>query len=410
MRPRDGILPCRAVSRFLFISLLLGAACATAPVDGYVPGGAGLDRDARERYRSIVQLERAGKREQALEKLSRLCRDHPIRLGLHLHRLRLARELRGADYAASLYDPPPQGVDPERAGILADLARVPRDEPAEAKTILEFATTREPKQPFWQLCLADLGLTAHDLVVERARQERLLGQVQAETRSLAEASQVLGRAREAAERTIALDPGLAEGYLMLAYIDTRAADMVTDADERDERRKAALEQYRNALKLDPQSLTARIDLAETYLFFDEYTEAAQQLEIAARLAPRDSRIWNNLGYTYNAVGQLDDAVSSYERALRFDPADVRARVALADCERRRGDTKKSVSQLLRARDEAGDDAEIRALIAFKLAAIHEFNGRYRDAIQEYERYIELGGVESAKARSRVRYIYEHAFE
>ena len=197
---------------------------------------------------------------------------------------------------------------------------------------------------------------------------------------------------------------------MLAYIDTRAADMTTDADERDERRRAALEQYLNALKLDPQSLTARIDLAETYLFFDEYSKAAQQLEIASRLAPRDARIWNNLGYTYNAVGQLDDAVSCYERALRFDPSDVRARVALADCERRRGDTKKAVSQLLQARDEAGDDTEIRALIAFKLAAIHEFKGRYRDAIREYERYIQLGGTESAKARSRVRYIYEHAFE
>ena len=47
---------------------------------------------------------------------------------------------------------------------------------------------------------------------------------------------------------------------------------------------------------------------------------------------------------------------------------------------------------------------------FKLAAIYEFAGRYRDAIDEYERYIQLGGPESAKARSRVRHIFENAFE
>ena len=59
-----------------------------------------------------------------------------------------------------------RGLD--RAAILADLARSPRDDPARAKTILEYATTREPKEPFWPLCLADLALTTHDLVMDRA--------------------------------------------------------------------------------------------------------------------------------------------------------------------------------------------------------------------------------------------------
>jgi len=398
------------VSRFHCLLFMVLAACAISDTDGYVPGGADLDRKTRGRYREAVELERAGKPEQALAELGELCAEHPIRIGLHLHRLRLARELKGPDYAAALYDPPPPGVDRERAGILADLARVPSDDPARAKAILEYAASREPDEPFWRLCLADLELTAHDLVVARVRRERLLGEVQAEALSLTEARLVLDRALRDARRTVEIDPDLAEAHVMLGFLETRAADLVPDTDQKDERRKAAQAHYLKAIDLDPDSLEARIDLAETYLYFDSYTKAAQQLEIAARLAPRDSRIWNNLGFTYHAVGQLDDASNCYRRALRFDPSDVRARVALADCERRRGNTKEAVKQLRQARDEAGDDEEILALLVFKLAAIHEYQGRYREAIQEYERYIELGGKESAKARSRVRHIYEHAFE
>ena len=134
------------------------------------------------------------------------------------------------------------------------------------------------------------------------------------------------------------------------------------------------------------------------------------LTVAADLAPRDPRIWNNLGYTYYAIGQLGEAIRCYELALFHAPDDVRIRVALSDCERRRGRNEEAVRQLERARSEAGGDKDMLATIAFKLAAIHEFEGRYSEAVEEYERYIELGGEQAAKARSRVRHIFEHAFE
>ena len=385
-------------------------ACATNGQPPYVPGGSDIDDRARTRYRDIVELERKGDEERALKDLSRLCADYPNQLGLHLHRLRLARTVKSAEYAASLYEPAPAGVDPARAEVLAALARTPADPPAPRRSLLEFAISREPEEPFWHLGMADVLLTAHDLTVQRAERERELGQVQAGVESRREARSVLDDARKQAARAVELDQHLAEAHIMLGYIESRAADMTNEPDQRDELRGKARDRFKAALKIDPESLLARIDLADAYLYFNDYGSAARELEIAARLAPRDPRVWSNLGYTFHAIGQLDDAIECYQRALQYAPKDIRMRVALSDCERRQGRTKEAVKQLLQAREEAGEDLELRALIAFKLAAIHEFAGRYREAIDEYERYIQLGGEEAAKARSRVRHIYEHAFE
>ncbi|MHC4409843.1 MAG: tetratricopeptide repeat protein [Planctomycetota bacterium] len=396
--------------RLVLSSLLLLAACVSDGKGLYVPGGEGLDKKTRRKYREAVRLERRGEVQEARRILDDLCGALPLRLGIHLHRLRLVRKLEGPDAAARLYDPPPPGIDAERAGILVEIARLPADDPAKRKAILEYAATREPAEPFWKLGLADAALTAHDLLVERARSERALGAVQAEVRSLAEARAVLDRARSEAQAAADLDPKLAEAQLMLGFIETRAADVAPDPDARDEHRNKAVEHCERCLKLNPDSLDGRINLAEAYLYFNRYGKAAEVLTAASEMAPRDPRIWNNLGYTYYAVGQLGEAINCYEQALLYAPDDVRIRVALSDCERRRGQTEEAVKQLERARGEAGGDKQMLSTIAFKLAAIHEFEGRYSQAVEEYERYIKLGGPHAAKARSRVRYIYEHAFE
>ena len=159
-------------------------------------------------------------------------------------------------------------------------------------------------------------------------------------------------------------------------------------------------------------MAGHINLAEAYLYFSRFGKAAEVLTAASEMARRDPRIWNNLGFTYYAVGQLEEAISCYRQALHYSPDDVRIRVALSDCERRRGSNGAAVKELQRAREDARNDSDrtMLATIAFKLAAIHEFDGRYSLAVEEYERYIDLGGPHVAKARSRVRHIYEHAFE
>lgn len=375
-----------------------------------MPGGTDLPLEARLRFREALALERGGEPEAALDALGRLCAAYPLRLGLHLYRLRLAKTVHGGRYAARLYEPVPPGVHPERAAFLVKLATLPEEDVAERQGLLEAATAFEPTEPFWRLGLADVRLTAYDIVVGRAERQRSLGEVQAAAESEVEAKRVLEGARQEAETALQHDPKFKEAHVLLGYIHTRRSETETDYEQRDEERNVAMFHYREAKGLDPECVVTRLNLAENLLYFDRYGEAARELKVAVELAPREARAWNNLGVTYYATGRLDQAVTSYRTALELKPDDPRVRTALADCLRRQGKEADAVTELERARGDAGDDKEMLATIAFKLGAIHEHEADYAQAVQEYQTHIDLGGRDAAKAKSRIRHIYEKAYE
>jgi len=390
--------------------MLLATACSSVPRSDYVPGGEALPPRPRADYRRALERERARDPEGALKIYGELCTSYPLDLGIHLRRLRLARTVYGVEAAAALYDPPPPGVDPERAAVLVALVRTPEEDVAARTAILESATAREPSNPFWRLALADVRLDAHDAVVARAEEQRSLGRVQESAQSYVEAARLVEEARQDAETALQYDPGFAEAHLLLGFLWTRKADLLPQRERRDELRNSADYHYREALKLDPASVAARVDLAENLLYFGKYSEAADELEVALRLAPQNPLIWNNLGYAAYCTGRLGKAVQCYEEALRLDPRNARVRAALADALRRVDRSADAVKSLEQARIDAQGDRSLEAAIAFKLAAIHEYERRYRDAVKEYERYIELGGPDAAKAKSRIRHIYEGSAE
>jgi tetratricopeptide (TPR) repeat protein len=390
--------------------LLLATACSSAPRSSYVPGGAALPARPRADYRRAVAKERALDREGALVILDELSLSYPLDLGIHLHRLRLTRSLRGAEAAAALYEPAPPGVDPERAAVLVALARTPEDDVSARMAILESAAAREPGNPFWRLALADVRLAAHDVVVRRAEEERSLGRLQESAESYIDAARLAEESRQDAETALQYDPRLAEAHLLLGFLWTRQADLLPQRERRDELRNSADYHYREALKLDPANLAARINLAENLLHFGHYEDASDELEIALRIGPNEPLVWINLGYCAYCTGLLDKAVKCYEQALRLEPENARTRTALADVLRRLGRSADAIKDLERARRDAMGDRALEAEIAFKLAAIHEFERRYGDAVKEYQTHIDLGGHDAAKARSRIRHIYEGGSE
>jgi len=390
--------------------LLLAAACSSAPRSDYVPGGKALPARPRSDYRRAVAKERARDPAGALEILGELSASYPLDLGIHLHRLRIAKSFRGAEAAAALYDPPPPGVDAERAAVLVALARTPEEDVSARMAILESAAARESGDPFWRLALADVRLAAHDVVVRRAEEQRSVGRLQESAQSYIDAARLAEESRQDAETALQYDPGLAEAHLLLGFLWTRMADLLPQRERRDELRHTADQHYRWALELDPANVAARINLAENLLHFGRYSDANDELEIALKIAPKEPLVWNNLGYCAYSTGRLDQAVKYYEQALRLEPQNARIRTALADALRRVDRSADAVADLERARRDAMGDRALEAEIAFKLAAIHEFERRYREAVKEYQNHIDLGGHDAAKARSRIRHIYEGAGE
>jgi len=397
------------------VLLLLVGACATTQPPGYVPGGAGLPDQARKDYRRALNLEYAGEKQDALVLISDLCSRHPTRLGFHVRRLRIARDLRGAAYAASLYQPPPPGVDATRAEILSRLAWAQDADLADINDVLQFAEQIEPREAYWPLALADVEISHHDAAADQAAREKRRGRLGRSRKTEAAAQTHLDGALELAERALALDPRFAEAHVMVGYVYTRKAETTKDIDKIDEWREKAGLRYDEALKLDPEMLTALLDRAENRLHFNDFRGAVEDLLRAAEVAPRETLVWNNLGSVYFGLGSLADARKAYETALEIEPKDAVARTALADCHRAVGDLEKAIAELLQAGQDGVDDHAVQATIAFKLASIYEYQHRYRDAVQQYERHIShvaRGGLpasSAAKARSRIRHIINHAF-
>ena len=396
--------------------LALLAACKSPPRSSYVPGGAGLPKQAREDYRRALDEERAGKVEEALATLADLCSRHPTRLAFHLRRLRLAHRAWGGARAAALYQPPPPGVDRARAEILVRLAWIDATTLADRKEAIDFAIEREPDEPYWHLALADIALTRLDAVEERADEAKRRGRTrkaeEIEKEVAAQFERVLAHARRALE----LDPRFAEAHLMIGYAQARRADRTKLVEKKDKLREAAEASYSAALKLDFELLPALLNRAEIRLALDRFDPAGEDLVAASKLAPGDPVVWSSLGAFYFKLGRAGAALDAYEKALELEPKAARSRAALADCLVAENRNKKAIQQFVQARADAPDDHKLQAEIAFKLGALYEFQRHYREAVQEYELHIthaKQGGLPSSsvsKARSRIRHIVDHAFE
>lgn len=103
---------------------------------------------------------------------------------------------------------------------------------------------------------------------------------------------------------VSLNPNLKEAHNLLGV-----------AYERKGLRKMAFKSFKAALRGDgddPQHLNNM-----GFLLFKngDYKGAVKYLQRAAKLAPQEQRIWNNLGLAQAQLGRFDDAYKSFERAV-----------------------------------------------------------------------------------------------
>lgn len=106
----------------------------------------------------------------------------------------------------------------------------------------------------------------------------------------------------------------------------------------------AIALYRQALRIDPESLAARRGLARTLAadacLFNGARERAQEALVLAgqvvRTLPDDAAGWAARGYAYDCLGAMPQAMADYQQALQRDPADERTRASLAYLHQERG--------------------------------------------------------------------------
>jgi eukaryotic-like serine/threonine-protein kinase len=117
------------------------------------------------------------------------------------------------------------------------------------------------------------------------------------------------QAREAAERAIALDPGLASGYLALALVQ-----MYNDWDW-----DAAQASLKRAADLEPGSAEVLRDRAQLSRFEGRLDEAVDYYRQSIALDPLRSNSYLVLGNLLHEAGRNEEATAALRKALELNP-------------------------------------------------------------------------------------------
>jgi adenylate cyclase len=138
----------------------------------------------------------------------------------------------------------------------------------------------------------------------------------------APADEAAAKSKAAAQKAVDLDPGLAEGYVVLACLKA-TRDLDWDGSRRD---------FERALSLSPGAADIHEDYALLYLVpWLRLDEAEAEARKALDLDPLSVRINQDLGSVLYFRREYDAAIAQFRQALDLDPAFGNASMQLFKC-------------------------------------------------------------------------------
>jgi len=125
----------------------------------------------------------------------------------------------------------------------------------------------------------------------------------------------------------------------------------------------AIPYFREAVRIRPGYVDARVNLGNNLARRGQVTGAIKQWEEAVKLAPKEPDVHNNLGIAYVATGHLEEGQKQFRMALDADPRFVPAMISQARLAASRGDVAAARRELLRAQAIDPDNDQIRSELA-----------------------------------------------
>lgn len=143
----------------------------------------------------------------------------------------------------------------------------------------------------------------------------------------------------------------------------------------------AIEQYTQALKLDPTHRRATYALAMLYTQQKVFDKAMEQWEQYVEITHQAPAAYANLGYCSELAGQPQQAESAYQKGIARDPKNMACRVNYGLMLARHGRTAEAMVQL----QAVLTPAEVH----YNLASVYEQQGRIEQAKMEYRKALSL---------------------
>ncbi|MBD0372314.1 MAG: protein kinase [Pyrinomonadaceae bacterium] len=193
--------------------------------------------------------------------------------------------------------------------------------------------------------------------------------------------EAMPKAKEAAERALALDANLAEAHNSRAFV---AENYEWDWSK-------AEREYKRAIELNPNYATAHQWYGEYLATIGRFDEGLEQLKQAEQLDPLSLIINSDLGLPYFFARDYDRAVEQWQKTVELDPDFWLAHYALALVYEQKGMYNEAIVESKKALNLFGDSPWVLG----GLGHIYAVSGQRDEAHQV---------LEELKGRARERYV------
>jgi TolB-like protein/DNA-binding winged helix-turn-helix (wHTH) protein/Tfp pilus assembly protein PilF len=166
------------------------------------------------------------------------------------------------------------------------------------------------------------------------------------------------RAREAAQKALSLNDGLANAHTALALVRL----------EYEYDWEGAEKSYRTAIELNPNYATAHHWYAEYLSFVGRFDESIKHIERAFELDPQSLVINTVRGYPYMRSGRCDTAISYFKKTLEMEPKFPLAHFYLGKCYVDQKHFSEAIKEQLAAISASGESAAFVAALSFAHSA------------------------------------------
>jgi tetratricopeptide (TPR) repeat protein len=193
-----------------------------------------------------------------------------------------------------------------------------------------------------------------------------------------------------------------------AELTFQQAELAREKARDDDARRAAAELYRRAIELRPRYPEANVGLARVLLDLNDYKPALAEIEKARRARPLYAEASAVEGRIYRYAAFWDDAIASFRRAIREGRGiQPEAHTGLALLYEEKGMQAEAAAEYRAAIKQLSDSEPV---VYQLLGGVYEKMEKYKEAIEAYEKYLELApeGSLATAVRSIVEQLKQRA--
>ena len=159
------------------------------------------------------------------------------------------------------------------------------------------------------------------------------------------------KAKDAAQKALAIDPSLSTAYVSLASIKT-TYDWDFEGAERE---------YKQAIQIAPNNSEAHFSYGNFLVAMGRTDDGLKELRIAQQIDPLSLNIPTNIGWALYIAGRYDEAVEQIRQVINRDPSFARAHMNLGEVLQEQGKFDEAIAELNRSRSLSQDPLADMAL-------------------------------------------------